>query len=308
MKRASRFFIAALLAALLLLPCVWALAAGPLDEIKSYVVTVDVRRDGTMDIRYHVDWQVLDDTSEGPLTWVKIGIANSHADSIEAISPNIRKIGYLGEGGSYVRVDLDRAYNAGETVSFDFSLHQSYMYTLDNAAGTCSYSFVPGWFEEIRVDSCKVLWNKANVSSSNATGAQDDYLTWEATSLEPGQMLSVNVSYPGGALDTLESMQVVQGSDHGSSAGEVIIPLLVFGGIVGMAIYGISKNRYRGGFGGGTYHGTTYHGCACASSCACACACACAGGGRAGCSAKNFYGAGVQTDALHKRLNPDTGK
>ena len=28
-----------------------------------------------------------------------------------------------------------------------------------------------------------------------------------------------------------------------------------------------------------------------ATSCACACACACAGGGRAGCSAKNLYGA-----------------
>ena len=41
---------------------------------------------------------------------------------------------------------------------------------------------------------------------------------------------------------------------------------------------------FGGGFGGGSH-------CACASSCACACACACAGGGRAGCSAKNLYGA-----------------
>ena len=41
---------------------------------------------------------------------------------------------------------------------------------------------------------------------------------------------------------------------------------------------------FGGGFGGGGH-------CACASSCACACACACAGGGRAGCSAKNLYGA-----------------
>ena len=38
-------------------------------------------------------------------------------------------------------------------------------------------------------------------------------------------------------------------------------------------------------------------GCACASSCACACACA--GGGRAGCSAKNLYGA-VHLPALHQ--------
>ena len=45
-----------------------------------------------------------------------------------------------------------------------------------------------------------------------------------------------------------------------------------------------------GGFSGGGFGGGGGH-CACASSCACACACACAGGGRAGCSAKNFYGA-----------------
>ena len=44
-----------------------------------------------------------------------------------------------------------------------------------------------------------------------------------------------------------------------------------------------------GGFGGGGFGGGGH--CACASSCACACACACAGGGRAGCSAKNLYGA-----------------
>ena len=44
-----------------------------------------------------------------------------------------------------------------------------------------------------------------------------------------------------------------------------------------------------GGFGGGGFSGGSH--CACASSCACACACACAGGGRAGCSAKNLYGA-----------------
>lgn len=56
--------------------------------------------------------------------------------------------------------------------------------------------------------------------------------------------------------------------------------------------------RRGGGFGGGSRGGgfsdSGFGGgghCACASSCACACACACAGGGRAGCSAKNLYGA-----------------
>lgn len=51
-----------------------------------------------------------------------------------------------------------------------------------------------------------------------------------------------------------------------------------------------------GGFGGGGH-------CACASSCACACACACAGGGRAGCSAKNLYGAVRLDKALAEKLD-----
>ncbi len=46
-----------------------------------------------------------------------------------------------------------------------------------------------------------------------------------------------------------------------------------------------SRSGRSGRGGGGCAHGS----CACASSCACACACACAGGGRAGCSNKDFY-------------------
>lgn len=52
---------------------------------------------------------------------------------------------------------------------------------------------------------------------------------------------------------------------------------------------GFGGGSRDGGFGGSGFGGGGH--CACASSCACACACACAGGGRAGCSAKNLYGA-----------------
>ena len=57
---------------------------------------------------------------------------------------------------------------------------------------------------------------------------------------------------------------------------------------------GFGGGSRGGGFGGGGFGGGSH--CACASSCACACACACAGGGRAGCSAKNLYGA-IHLDA-----------
>lgn len=42
------------------------------------------------------------------------------------------------------------------------------------------------------------------------------------------------------------------------------------------------------------------HSCACASSCACACACACAGGGRAGCTTKDFYNTNLKLKFLKK--------
>ena len=44
------------------------------------------------------------------------------------------------------------------------------------------------------------------------------------------------------------------------------------------------------------------------SSCACACACACAGGGRAGCSRKDFYNTNIQTIRIRKVLNGELNK
>ncbi len=63
---------------------------------------------------------------------------------------------------------------------------------------------------------------------------------------------------------------------------------------------GFGGGSRGGGFGGGGFGGGGH--CACASSCACACACACAGGGRAGCSAKNLYGAVKLDEALLEKM------
>ena len=64
---------------------------------------------------------------------------------------------------------------------------------------------------------------------------------------------------------------------------------------------GFGGGSRGGGFGGGGFGGGGHS--ACASSCACACACACAGGGRAGCSAKNLYGAVRLDGTLAEKLN-----
>lgn len=302
-------FTAAVFLMLLLLPAAPAQASAALDEIKYYEIKVDMRGDGTMDIKYHLDWTVLDDTSEGPLTWVKIGIPNEHVDSIKALSDNISKIRYLYDSGSYVYIDLDREYRAGETASFDFSIHQSYMYRLDTVENMCSYTFVPGWFDGIKIDSFKLLWNKENVYYSDSTGIEAGYVTWE-TQLDEGERFIAIVRYSDDVFDTSENMQAgadAYTNEDGSDAGEYVALFIVLIVVVIIVAVTGGNNGYRGGFGGrggGVFisHGGG-HSCACASSCACACACACAGGGRAGCSVKNFYGAAVRTEELGKILS-----
>lgn len=69
-------------------------------------------------------------------------------------------------------------------------------------------------------------------------------------------------------------------------------------------------HSHRGGFGGGLGSGghsscahssCAHSSCACASHCACACACACAGGGRAGCSTKDFYNTNLKLRQLERK-------
>ena len=71
----------------------WA-AKGDLDEIVNYSIVVDVNDDATLTMMYHVEWKVLDSTSDGPLTWVRIGIPNQHYLSMEAASDTIKSIRY----------------------------------------------------------------------------------------------------------------------------------------------------------------------------------------------------------------------
>ena len=152
----------------------------PLDEIQDYDITVNMRPDGTMDIHYDIEWLVLDSTSQGPLEWVKIGCPNSHVDQLTALTDNIKSIKYMSEsGGSYIRIDFTRKYSAGEVVKFSYSIHQSYMYTLEEDKHICRYSFTPGWFEEIEVDHIRIRWESSNIIESNTPNNVDGYLVWE---------------------------------------------------------------------------------------------------------------------------------
>ena len=53
---------------------------GDMDEITHYTVTVDTRADGSADITYELDWNVIGGSLDEPLTWVRIGLRQHGRD------------------------------------------------------------------------------------------------------------------------------------------------------------------------------------------------------------------------------------
>ena len=310
-KKIIGMFVIIILSMLIFIPK--SKATNELDEIQDYTITIDMKEDGTMDMKYHIEWKVLDSTSEGPLEWVKIGVANKHVGNIKKLSDNIKKIKYTYDYGNYVRIDFKKKYYVGDIVSFDFSLNQSYMYTI-KSDGTCSYSFTPGWFDDIRVKKATIKWNKNNVNTYTQ-GAKEEsgYLVW-TKSLNKGEKMTVQTTYYQSAFKLDSSKQAKNAKSYNSSSMFWVLMIIFVLGVVGSIIgaftgggsyyrhsgfgyyprYYHHYHHHRGGFGGG---GSS---CACVS---CACACACAGGGRAGCSKKDFYGTNLKISKLKKAVN-----
>ena len=306
--------------------------ATTLDEIQNYTIIIDPRLDGTLDMTYHIEWKVLNDSAEGPLSWVNIGIPNQHVDSITALSNTINAIDYSSyQGGSYVRIDFDRSYYKDEIVSFDFSIHQSYMYQIDQSKHQCSYTFVPGWFDEIEVKQITVYWNQKDVLITPSDSIENGYYVVSDT-LSKGEKLSITVAY---SLDSFQlntdtsqsssqsgsqsnsissksnsqsgpksSSQTSSYSDDGGGGFLIFIIIIAF-----IVLFVINQDNYNNhsGFGPhGRHHGPRppiHHSSCVHSSCACACACACAGGGRAGCSKKDFYRTNLTKDKFDHAIH-----
>ena len=163
-----------------------AAAKGDLDEILNYTITIDVNSDGTLSMLYHIEWKVLDSTSEGPLEWVHVGVGNKHFTKLTKLTSNIKKISTY--QSSSVRIDFDRKYKAGEVVVFEFSLVQDYMYQMNMLTeGETVYEFTPGWFDDCKVDKLVIRWNADKVESWSPSCelGDDGYLTW-TSSLKKG--------------------------------------------------------------------------------------------------------------------------
>ena len=227
---------------------------GDLDEILDYTITVDVNEDATLHMVYHVDWKVLDSTSEGPLTWVRVGIPNKHYISLKALTPTIKSLSFSSSGGSYARIDLDRAYYAGEVASFDFELVQDYMYQVNrDNDGETVYEFTPGWFEDLDVDQLTIRWNDERVERIAPAALQDGgYYTWQTT-LGHGKRYTVTIAYPNDAY-AFDIEKTIEKSGSGfvsssDSSGDGAFS--IFGGLFVLFIwfwimFGFVKTLVRG--------------------------------------------------------------
>ena len=268
----------------------------PLDEIQNYVIEIDMCQDGDAIITYHFDWKVLDDASEGPLEYLYVGIPNKHVEDMKALSDNIKNIEYTSSSddgsGHFAKIKFYRKYYKDEEFSFDFSIKQGYLYIL-NEDNTVTYGFTPGWFPEIEIKNLELRWNGNYVQSHNADTIDEwNRLVWQ-TSLAIGESekLSCEVVYPQARFEELPEDRQSTNADDMTSGEVVLVIVIIMVIIIGGALVVVFADDGYGGGGGVFYSGGGRSSCACAS---CACACACAGGGRAGCSAKNIYGADVK--------------
>ena len=315
--------------------------AQDLDRINNYIIEVNPNmKDGSLDIRIEIDWTVLDSKSEGPLEWVKIGAPNYHVENIEAHTSNIKKIKYYSDNGSFIRIDFNNKYYQGEKVHFEFSFNQSYMYFISD--DLIYYDYNPGYFPETLVDNCILKWNNKNVKRNNSSKEnvnyyeENGYDVYESR-LGYNEYISVNYTYDKSSFETIDSEKAYTNE---YDKYPWLLPLLFISGVVLFILFvyfvdrvskdpyqtdrgfympsnwyywyhfrryryrpytGVSKEGKRylppksvngGGFSGGHSGG-----------CACACACACAGGGRAGCSFKDFYHTNIKTKDLEKTIN-----
>lgn len=330
---------------------------GDMDYIRSYIVTVDPREDGSADITYDIDWQVIDGDKTDYLSWVKIGLANANVDELTPLTDTIADLQYSDEGGSYAKVVFARRYyspevaaeNGGESsVHFAFSVHQSHLFT-KNDDGTANFAFMPGWFDDLSIENMQVRWRGYDGFVADNTGTDGDYLTWDFGAMKHGQQAIVHVTVPVTTAAVFDPGAAMTTDDYDSGEDLRAVVLLVVAlifivllAIILIAAFAAQAPEWGGGFGseidpddwfwytngvhtirrartapppagyhrtdppanfragggktrgGGTGRSHSNHSgcassCACACASSCACACACAGGGRAGCSVKDFY-------------------
>lgn len=317
----------------------------PLDRMRLYEVDAVPREDGTLDITYHLQWEVLDDSREGPLEEVRIGLANNRCtltdaggdivnfsdfvksvtgettfvweDGTESPEPDIHwgvdyQIANPGGEGWLIIFRLNRSFYKGECADFWFTVHQQDM--LCDGRSRVFYDFTPGWFPEMEVEQYRFTWKEEPfpIQASNEDRREDGLLIWEG-SMKAGEYRTMKVFYDGETFADAKKVawsaaDLPQGGDTFQNRlrtwlSDMLSMVLV---LIAVVLRIFLPGSYRRGRGYGGHRGGSGGGCACACA-GCACACACAGGGRAGCSRKDFnsWRAASARNAVTSSRRPD---
>ncbi len=305
---------------------------GDIDYIENYDVYVDPnRKDGSLHMKYDITWRVIDSSSEGPLEWVKIGIPNKYIENLKTSTEGVvKKIEYYSDSGSYIRIDFKTKYRSGNTVRFIFEFDISRMYLIHE--NDIFYNFRTGYFDSINIGKHRLYWNKNGlVGDFTCSYETEDYYVIERNDLYHGDRIECNAKYDRSYFDYIDDKLTY--SDKYMTLGDylgiffVIFVIVLF---IVIAFIAIRKSRdpymYNRGFVGYHYYPYFYHhhhyysngydrsgnkinppsstgaggssGGFSSGGCACACACACAGGGRAGCSKKDFYNTTINVEDI----------
>ena len=176
------------------------------------------------------------------------------------------------------------------------------MYTIKN--DICNYKFTPGWFDDIAVKDMQVLWKADDVLKATTKQRNSDgYYVWK-DSLKKGEKLQVELEYKTSAFQDLnvnkQVTNIPKKQYNSQEKGLWAAMILVFIAFFYLILFTPSY-RSRRGFGYGYGYRRRHYHSSCVSSCACACACA--GGGRAGCSRKDFYGTKLKVSDINNTLN-----
>ena len=314
-----------------------------LDRIQLYEIKVTPKKDdGSLDIEIHLIWEVVDSYTDGPLEWIKVGIPNYHAKDIKALSDGIRKIKYYADDGSYIRIDFKKSHYEGEVLDIRFSYNQSYMYHLNEAyvvydyhpgwfeeikVDMCNLYWAIDGVDQIA---------EGITSANGITFSEEDGYYKLSSPLNYGGTIKMRLRYANNYFNELDPKK--EYTDKYTKPVTIILivaAIVTFLAIV-IALYYYQKSQQdpymnERGFCTGYYHwylfnrphryygktvnskgarivnpstsGGSHGGFSGGGGCACACACACAGGGRAGCSKKDFYNTNLKSDVVLKELD-----
>ena len=274
-------------------------------RILNYGVDLTPRSDGFVAVQYYQRWLV----TGGHIPWITVGTANGDFE-ITGSSGAVAGIRSAGQGGwSGVRLDLDRDYRPGETFDVAFSIVQNGLFYADKE--NYRLDFTPGWYDRAATETLRVavtFFAKLETVAADPppTFVSGDEMVWIAHGLDPGERVTVRLSFPVESFPARIAAENLRGAFGGRSRTFVVaLVILAIFILVVMAIRSSDK-RYSGGrifyggipggvrggrsgsgrsAGGGGGFGGASMSCACACV-SCACACACAGGGGAGCSRK----------------------